>query len=71
MLVFSRWGYNHKKLFANALGLHHRVKNKIKQNKKKTGRGGNQNEKQNHEMTLKITTKTANTINPTPLTRFS
>lgn len=26
MLVFSRWGYNHNKLFANAPGLHHRVK---------------------------------------------
>lgn len=28
MLVFSRWGYNHYKLFANAPGLHHRVKTK-------------------------------------------
>ena len=27
MLVFSCWGYNHNKLFANALGLH-RVKKK-------------------------------------------
>lgn len=30
MLVFSRWGYNHNKLFANALGLHRVKKNKQK-----------------------------------------
>lgn len=32
MLVFSHWGYNNYKLFANAPGLHHRVKKKQKQN---------------------------------------
>lgn len=68
MLVFSHWGYNHYKLFANALGLHHRVmfffkKEAVVGIKRKT----------NHEMTLKKNTSktTKHKINPTPLTRFS
>lgn len=56
--MFSRWGYNHYKLFADVPGLHHRVK-----------KAAGQFKKNKHEMTLKITTK--HKINPTPLTRFS
>lgn len=57
MLVFSRWGYNHNKLFADALGLHHRVKTE-KKNQAVVGI-----KMKNHEMTLKKYNKDNKTPN--------
>lgn len=69
MLVFSRWGYDHNKLFADAPGLHHRVKTKTKIERKQAVLGIKMNkEKKYPDMTLKkkIRQTTKHKINPTP-----